>query len=214
MQPKDPLWHKEVITEPVEAVLRELQQASLLDPFYLAGGTGLGLHLGHRRSVDLDFFGPPEFAEESLLQQLQQLREFALVAKATGTLHVHLQGTKVSFLGYGFPVLYPFDAFLGVKVADPRDIACMKISAIASRGTKRDFADLYAVSQQYPLAQLLKLFQEKFAQAHYSMIHVLKSLAYFEDAEKDPMPDMLVPLAWEKVRQFFTHEALRGLEQL
>jgi hypothetical protein len=125
-----------------------------------------------------------------------------------------MQGTKVSFFSYNYPVLYPLEAFLSVKVADPRDIAGMKISAIASGGTKRDFVDLYAVSREYALDQLLEWFKEKFAQANYSTIHVLKSLSYFEEAEKDPMPDMLVPLAWEDVKQFFTRESLRLLEQV
>ena len=53
-------------------------------------------------------------------------------------------GVKVSFLAYQYPLLYPLQEFLGMKVADPRDIACMRISAVASRGTKRDFVDLYA----------------------------------------------------------------------
>jgi predicted nucleotidyltransferase component of viral defense system len=214
MQRRDRAWHKEVINKALEGILQELHQASVLDRFYLAGGTGLALHLGHRRSQDLDFFNPEKFNEESLLQELQQLREFRLVAKASGTLHAHMQGTKVSFFSYNYPVLYPLEAFLSVKVADPRDIAGMKISAIASRGTKRVFVDLYAVSREYALDQLLEWFKEKFAQANYSTIHVLKSLSYFEEAEKDPMPDMLVPLAWEDVKQFFTRESLRLLEQV
>jgi hypothetical protein len=46
--------------------------------------------------------------------------------------------------------------FQGVKVADPRDIACMKVSAIASRGTKRDFVDLYTLSQVHGLERILE----------------------------------------------------------
>lgn len=45
---------------------------------------------------------------------------------------------------------------------------------------------------------------------NYSMLHVLKSLTYFEDAEKEPMPDLLAPLDWEQVKRYFTGEA-RGL---
>ena len=87
----------------------------------------------------------------------------------------------------------------------------MKISAIASRGTKRDFVDLYVVSQHFGLEQSLEWFKKKFAQTNYSIVHVLKSLTYFEEAERDPMPDMLVPLSWEGVKQFFREEATRLL---
>jgi hypothetical protein len=107
---------------------------------------------------------------------------------------------------YAYPLLFPSAAFLDVNVADSRDIACMKVSAIASRGTKRDFVDLYAVAQHYGLPQILAWFQEKFAPANYSSVHILKSMTYFDDAEKDPAPDMLVPLSWEEVTQFFTRE--------
>jgi hypothetical protein len=104
-------------------------------------------------------------------------------------------------------VLFPFRSFLGTRVADPRDIGCMKISAIASRRTKRDFVDLYAVCRQIGLKQLLDWFHEKFAKTNYSKVHVLKSLTYFENADQEPMPHMLVPLSWEKVKAFFATEA-------
>lgn len=87
----------------------------------------------------------------------------------------------------------------------------MKIGAIAGRGSKRDFIDLYAVSKHHELAQILAWFKEKYARANYSMVHVLKSLTYFEDAEKDPMPDILVNLTWERVKQYFAAEAPRLL---
>jgi hypothetical protein len=207
MDKKEDMWHRAVVNPEVEHTLRDLYQNSLVTPFYLAGGTGLALHLGHRRSVDLDFFSRESFNEEALLQKIQSLREFSLVAKEPGTLHAHIGGIKVSFLAYAYPLLFPCTTFLDVNVADPRDIACMKVSAIAGRGTKRDFVDLYAVAQHYGLPQILEWFKEKFALANYNLVHVLKSLTFFDDAEKDPAPDMLVPLSWEEVRQFFTREA-------
>jgi hypothetical protein len=206
------LWHSEVITAAVERTLRDLYRASLLAGFYLAGGTGLALRLGHRRSVDLDFFSAEAFDQERLLQKVQQLSGFSLLRKDEQTLHVNIAGTRVTFLGYTYPVLFPFQSFSGVKVADPRDIACMKISAIAGRGARRDFVDLYAASKPWGLSELLELFRHKFAQANYSLVHVLKSLTYFEDAEKDPMPDMLTPISWDEVTGFFSSEAPRLLE--
>ena len=142
-----------------------------------------------------------------LLQRIQTLDGFALVAKAPHTLHATVQETKVSFLGYAYPVLFPTNPFLDVAVADPRDIACMKVSAVAGRGTKRDFVDLYLCAERYGLKEILRLFDQKFAQTNYSRIHILKSLTFFGDAEKDPMPHMLVALDWDTVKQFFLREA-------
>jgi len=204
-------WHRTVIPASTEATLCTLRDTQLLDRFYLAGGTGLALQFGHRLSLDLDFFAKEQFDEETLLQRVQTLDGFALVAKAPHTLHATIQETKVSFLGYAYPVLFPTHPFLDVPVADPRDIACMKVSAIAGRGTKRDFVDLYLCAERYGLKEILRLFDQKFAQTNYSRIHILKSLTFFSDAEKDPMPHMLVTLDWERVKQFFLRESPRLL---
>jgi hypothetical protein len=87
--------------------------------------------------------------------------------------------------------------------------AQVEVSAIAGRGTRRDFVDLYVATRKYGLPQMLEWFQRKYQRTSTSMVHVLKSLAYFEDAEKDPMPDLLAPLAWDEVKRFFSHEAAR-----
>lgn len=110
-------------------------------------------------------------------------------------------------------VLFPLESFREIQVADVRDIASMKISAIASRGTRRDFIDLYVVCRSYGLDLLLDLFGRKFAQVEYNRIHVLKSLAYFEDAEKEPMPDMLSDISWQQVRNFLSREVKRLIPQ-
>ena len=206
---KSEKWHRETLAAATEAALRALRDGSLLDGAYLAGGTGLALHFGHRLSEDLDFFVKDAFDEEAFLQRIQTVPGFSLVAKAPGTVHANIQGTKVSFLGYAYPVLFPTSPFLGVHVADPRDIACMKIGAIAGRGTKRDFVDLYIASRQFGLAELLRLFASKYRQTGYSRVHIMKSLVYFDDAAKDPMPHMLVPLDWANVKSFFVDWAAR-----
>lgn len=204
-------WHSDVISGETEGTLRGLQGAHLLDRFYLAGGTALALQFGHRLSLDLDFFAGEHFDEDALLQKMQALEGFALAAKAPYTLHAAILRTKVSFLGYSYPLLFPANSFLDIAVADPRDIACMKLSAIASRGAKRDFVDLYICAERFGLTEILRLFQRKYTQIDMSRTHILKSLTYFTDAEKDPMPHMLVPLDWNRVKQFFRVEAPRLL---
>jgi len=205
------MWHQETISPGALQTLRSLQELSALRTFHLAGGTGLALHLGHRRSEDLDFFSSESFNEGTLIQKVQSMPGFSLVAKEPGTLHAHIGGVKVSFLAFAYPMLFPCAAFLEVRVADPRDIACMKVNAIAGRGTKRDFVDLYAVSRDYGITQIIEWFKQKFAAANYSKVHILKSLTYFDDAEKDPAPDMLLPISWEEVKELFIQEVPRML---
>jgi hypothetical protein len=122
------IWHPETITAGTAETLRTLRDRSLIGNAYLAGGTALALRFGHRLSVDLDFFTPELFDEDALLTRVQAMPEFSLVSKAPSTIHAVIQGTKVSFLGYPYPELFPPAPFEGVPVADPRDIACMKLS--------------------------------------------------------------------------------------
>ena len=197
-------WHVELVPPNALDVLDRLTAASVLDEFYLAGGRGLALTLGHRRSRDFDFFSRNLFDENLLLQKIKS--PLSVTSKASRTLHLNIDGMKVTFLGYSYPLLFPVNEFNRVKVADVRDIACMKIDAISSRGAKRDFIDLYTVARKFGLADLLRLFDQKYADTHYNRVHILKSLTYFDDAESDPMPDMANQVTWEMVKEFFLNE--------
>jgi hypothetical protein len=199
-------WHREAIPSPAAEALDLLKSVPLVPSFYLAGGTALALHLGHRRSIDLDFFSVEPMDEEALLRDLRGLSRLSVIAKDRQTLELHLCNTKVSFMSYPYPLLFPPKSFMDIEVADPRDIACMKMSAIAGRGTKRDFIDLYFVSKKYQLVDLMDLFGQKYREVDYNIVHILKSLTFFEDADKEPLPDMLITISWDEVKSFFARE--------
>lgn len=168
--PNQGVWRRESITPQMEDVLRALRKRAVLDRAYLAGGTGLALRFGHRLSVDLDFFLSDPFDEETLLQRFQLLPDLAVVQRAPQTLHLTIQGVKLSLFSYLYPLLFPTAAFEDNQVADPRDIACMKITAIASRGSKRDFVDLYAACERFGLSELMMLFSRKYARVGYNRL--------------------------------------------
>ena len=110
---------------------------------------------------------------------------------------------------------FPFAAVMtrrpSVDAADARDIACMNVDAIASRGSRRDFIDLHIAATTYGLRDIVEWFETKYASTPYNRVHLLKALTYFADADKDPMPDMLVTLDWQAVKAFFTTEMPRLL---
>lgn len=128
---------------------------------------------------------------------------------ASGTVYLVLHGVKVSILHYPYPLLFPAAEFDGLAVADPRDIACMKVDAIGSRGARRDFVDLYVAANTYGLPSIFEWFEKKYASAVYNRAHLLKALTYFADAEQEPLPDMLIPLDWRAVTRYFIHEVPR-----
>ncbi|MCX7779239.1 MAG: nucleotidyl transferase AbiEii/AbiGii toxin family protein [Patescibacteria group bacterium] len=93
-----------------------------------------------------------------------------------------------------------------MKVADWRDIACMKLDAVSSRGSKKDFIDLYFICQKISLKRLLKIFAKKYKSVDFNLMHILKSLVYFKEAEKEPLPRMLKRISWPTVKSFFIRE--------
>jgi predicted nucleotidyltransferase component of viral defense system len=197
---------KEVISKKTQSTLEILRKADLLKDFYLVGGTALALQYQHRLSLDLDFFTKKDIDTKELLGKIKNLGSFSLEKEAENTLTGILNQTKVTFLSYDYPILFSSKNILGIKVADIRDIACMKLTAISSRGTKRDFVDLFFICQDIPLKKLLSLFQKKYRQINYNLIHILKSLVYFEDAENEPMPYMIKQISWQEIKEFFIKE--------
>ena len=202
-------WHPEVLPGEWTRASHDLAARHAFEGCYLAGGTGLALHIGHRRSVDLDLFRETAFDSSRLRDRLASLHGLHNVELTSGTAHFELHGVKVSVLHYPYPLLFPVAMFEGLAVADPRDIACMKLDAIGSRGARRDFVDLYAVAQAHGLSAIFDWFAIKYAAAPYNRAHVLKALTYFADAEQEPLPDMLAPLDWPAVAEYFRREAPR-----
>ena len=115
----------------------------------------------------------------------------------------------MSFLHCPYPLLFPLRQFDHIAVAAPRDIACMKLDAIANRGSRRDLVDLCLVAKTYGLREICDWFATKCASVSYSRTHPFKALAYFQDTEQGPMPDMLAPLEWTDVKQHFLFQVPR-----
>lgn len=197
-------FRPEALTPELRRALRDLAPAATDRGFYLAGGTAVAIHLGHRRSNDLDWFSPDFPADP--LDLARELREDAgldleVEAVEPGTLHASLAGVRVSFLEYRYPVLLPLVAWpaFGVRLASLDDLATMKLAAVAQRGDRKDFVDVYALAREHrPLGKLVALYRKRYEVRDVG--HLLYALAYFDDAEREPMPVMLWDVDWPEVR--------------
>lgn len=109
-----------------------------------------------------------------------------------------VDGIKIDIVNYNYPWIDEPVIEDGIRLAGIRDIAAMKLSAITNRGTKKDFIDYYFLLQSYSLDELISFYRQKYSDAQ--LFTSIKSLTYFEDAETDPMPKMLVPIRWEDVK--------------
>lgn len=185
--------------------------------WYLAGGTALAVQVGHRESVDLDFFTPRDaFSATDLARRLTAAGGWTTTFQESGTLYGELDKIKISFIAY--PFFRPSDARLQcgrICILTPSDIAAMKIIAISQRGRKRDFADLYWICRnREPLAGIIQRAISQYPGQERNMPHILKSLAYFADAESDPMPRIFFDTSWGQIKKFFQHEVAAAARKL
>ncbi len=196
-------FHPDVMPETQQRVLRSTGPFATRAGFYLAGGTAIAIQLGHRRSVDLDWFtsdaipDPLRFAADVR----EAVADFVVTSTAEGTLHGQAGGVNFSFLAYrypslGDPVEWPD---YNCHLAGLDDLACMRLSAISGRGGKKDFIDIYALGRTgIALDRMLDFYRRKYAIQDIG--HVLMSLTWFDDAEDEDTPEMIWEIDWSDVK--------------
>ena len=193
------MLHTETVEPSTLDLLRRLQRLPDLTSTRLVGGTALALHLGHRKSVDLDMFGTfdPIVSYRKLLADAGHSVEGA----ENGTVQsLRVNNVKVDLVNYPYPWLDDAIEEGNIRLAGLRDIAAMKLSAVANRGRKKDFIDIARLLDVFSLDQMLSLYKEKFSVSELSF--PLRGLMYFDDAEEDPMPEMFDSnFTWENVKK-------------
>jgi len=192
----------ETITTEQRQAIRQLGAFTVERGMYLAGGTAIALHLGHRQSVDLDWFSPTPIGDP--LRLAAEIRSagapLSTIAVADGTLHGELSSVRISILDYLYPTIEATieSPPLECRLASLDDLSAMKLSAVSQRGAKRDFVDIHALGKRTSLSHMLACYRRKFAVD--DLQRLLASLVYFNDAERTPMPTVLTDIAWEQIK--------------
>ncbi|MEY3895533.1 MAG: hypothetical protein RLZZ214_1052 [Verrucomicrobiota bacterium] len=202
------MLHRSAVPLNLFEVLTDLQERTSASGFALAGGTSLALRLGHRLSVDLDFFTSAPFDPATLANDLGVGPE-SITGQAQGTLQLRINNLKVEFLKHSYPQLADLDLIQGVRMWSFEDVAAMKLNAISNRGSKKDFYDVAALLEHFPLATMIRLYQAKYRPA--SLMMVIRSLAWFDDADSEPDPVSLRCDTWPVVMAKVS-AAIRSLE--
>lgn len=193
------------------AILKKIMQMPDFQQFNLVGGTALALQIGHRVSIDLDLFTYREYDDQKILHALQKIGEVELLVNNPPFFQVNLDNVKVDFLKFPYAFVQDYTDIDGVRLISIEDIAVMKLLAIARRGVKKDFYDLYFILERYDIAALVEIFKSKLPKI--DMFHIFKSLTYFDDAEPDADPKMLIKVTWPTVKKTIiqkTNAYLRG----
>jgi hypothetical protein len=182
--------------------LRTLSNNSELKDFYLVGGTALALHFGHRISIDLVFFTTENFEPKLLFENIKNSlpnHQFEIIGMAENTLNININNIKIDLIRFNYPLIGELFIEDDLRLMAIEDIAAAKLSAVTNRGTKKDFYDIYFLLQKFSTEEILTFFQQKY-QMDIAFYH-LKSLTYFDDAEFEPNPDMLIDVSWETVKK-------------
>ncbi len=202
--------HEKVLPKGSLALLMAVEgvDASFLNGWVLAGGTGLALQLGHRVSEDFDFFRGDAFSAPAMHRLFERAGSYETLQESEDTLTVLAGGVKLSFFRVPDPFIFDTQTYRGFAISDVRDIALMKLIAISGGGSRKDFVDLYFILKGDPtLREYFDLLPKKYAEGRANAYHILKSLTYFEDAEAEPLPRMLEPFDWEECKGFFVRQA-------
>ena len=160
--------------------------------FYLAGGTGLALQIGHRRSVDFDYFSQQPATTQRILDWLPCFQKFLIREMDPLTLHAEVDGVKMSFIGnYRYPLVAEPIFLQKLPGAGVMDIGLMKLLAITHRAALRDYLDLAVILRdRIPLSSLLEMSRQKYG-PHFNIMICLKALTSFGDVEEAEMPILL-----------------------
>jgi hypothetical protein len=197
------LAHLESLAPRAQELLPRLAAGAWAEDFYLAGSAALALYTGHRPVADLDLMSN---ANRLASPQRRDLLGELLAADPTTAVETARDGYLSTRLAegsvglrlfyYPYPLVGPFEEISGLAVASAADLGLMKLGAIISRGTRRDFVDLYLLCRELPLARLFALAEDKFGHVRDFPLQALKGLADFSEVEGEPMPRLARPHAW------------------
>ena len=207
----------DILEKPRLDLLKRITAAPPVPESYLAGGTALAMMLGHRHSIDFDWFSPNMFAPEVVAESLSALGTLDFSETKMGTFHGFVDGIRVTWLYYPNPLLEELITLPGVpglSLASLIDIALMKWAALSSRGSRKDFLDLYFIANAgLEIKTLYPLLARKFPDAKINRYHMVKSLSFFDDAEYEPWPVMEKPAGWEDVKDYFLKQQKLLMEE-
>jgi len=196
------MLHTQAVEPRALELLKNLCSQEELSKFALVGGTNLALRLGHRTSDDLDLFIVDKFDENALdLFITQKYPNVETPHKDKQTRQYRINGIKVEFIRYNYPLLDNIEKQEGIRMYSLKDTVAAKLNAITQRGSKKDFYDLYELLKTKSLDELISYYIEKFNQEN--PVPLIKSLNYFEDAEKrgEPDPKSLNQTRWPEVKK-------------
>ncbi len=202
--------HLEILDQKRQSILPLL--ADFKESFYLAGGTALALQIGHRQSIDFDFFTQDNIDTQKLFITCKDLfKDFlvTLIQEEKNTLGILIENEiKISFMTYPYDLVDSFTNTDFFKLASFYDIGCMKLQAISSRAELKDYVDIYFILKEISLEELI--IKNNLKHKSFDEIFLLKGLLFFEDINKQPIQwQKGFEVSFEQIKDFLVKEVKR-----
>lgn len=183
----------DILPPPQKCLWPEL--AGIPEHFVLYGGTALALRLGHRDSVDFDFFSDREFQPMALYGALPLLKGATIVQSEANTLTCLAdRGGDVKLSFFGLPHIARINppdicADNGLRIASLLDLAATKAAVVQQRAQAKDYLDIDAlISAGVSLGEALAAAKLVYGDA-FAPTPTIKALAYFGDGDLPTLPD-------------------------
>lgn len=185
---------------------------------YLAGGTALALQIGHRTSLDFDFYTQHPFDLMDPIHALGNTVKPTMTHSAPNTLIMRVKNVEISIFLYEYDLLKAPVKTDHLDLASKEDIAAMKMIAITQRGTMRDFVDMYFLLKEFQLGEVFRFTKKKFPP--FDPYIGLRALTYFKDADEEKGQTRFTlrqAVRWEEVKRTLQREggymARKGLQR-
>ena len=190
-----------------------LGKSGILNTAYMAGGSALALQLGHRVSLDFDFFSEGEFNSSQVNSSLNAVGKYSVSNETPKTMVGIFNDVKFSLFHYPYPLIAQTKKFLRIGLSSLEDIAAMKLVAITDRATKKDYIDHFVLAKKYPIEHMFDFYEKKYHLLQPNLFTLIKSLQFFSEAEETDMPKMIEKINWEGIKKFFQKEVIKLAEK-
>lgn len=174
--------HKEILTAEQIRLLPFVKDFA--DDYYLAGGTAIALHIGHRRSIDFDLFKSNSINRNSIKRRIekQNFRQKELIFEAADQIHFLLDSVKFTFMNFPFPIK-PASEFEGLLIPSLLDLAAMKSYALGGRAKWKDYVDLYFILKDHYSFSEISIRTRELFHEFFNPKLFREQLAFFDDID-------------------------------
>jgi hypothetical protein len=198
------MLREETVEPATLGLLKNLVALPELRSFRLVGGTALSLLYGHKKSIDLDLFTDKPLEKDILIPVLEDnFGNITIVNdRSKSIFQCVIQNIKVDFVSVRDPFLNPIQTVDQIPFADIKDLIALKLNAVKGRGVKKDFWDIARLLKEYAFSDLFQFYHDRYN--YDDTFAVIRSVAYFTDAEDTIEPECLDGMTWERVKAVIT----------